>query len=313
MRRLIAPPEPGIYPGVAADVYFAWDCASRSRLEKLRRSPAHMIAGDDKETDAMRFGRACHMAILEPEIFGVRYAAKKQCSAFTGNNERCKSQGSVLLESGDVVCKTHLREQPINLTTELMGVEEYGACQQMRARVAGKMRASGLIAGHGEFELSIVWDEAVVIDVDGLKVTVPVRCKARIDRFTAVGDGTIVDLKTTQDASRASFTKAIWDYSYHVQGGMYMRGARAVKLPAQHYVIMAVEKNAPWEAGVFRLTEGALDAGEQLSVALLRKYAHCQHTGVWPGYADVVEDISLPDWAWRKVDEELTELGEVQS
>ena len=37
-------PEPGIYPGVPMDEYLGWDCASNSRLRRLRRSPAHLKA-----------------------------------------------------------------------------------------------------------------------------------------------------------------------------------------------------------------------------------------------------------------------------
>ena len=312
MRRLIAPPEPGIYPGVPQDVYFSWDCCSRSQLDKLRRSGAHMTVRDDKETDALRVGRAAHMAVLEGELFSVRYGEKTQCAAFTGKDERGRNQGSILLESGQVVCKTHLREQPINSAIELLAPGEYAMCTAMRSKVASKIRASGLIAGHGEFELSIVWDEHVTIRLGGAKVVVKVRCKARIDRFTALDGGTMVDLKTTMDASEQAFTRSIFDYSYDMQGGFYMRGGRLSGLPARHYVIMACEKEPPFEVEVFRLLDASLDAGEQLAMVLLRKYARCQHTGVWGGYPDRVLDVALPDWGWAKRDEEIKALMQAE-
>jgi len=167
-----------------------------------------------------------------------------------------------------------------------------------------------MVTGPGEFELSVVWDEPVEIMVEGERVTVMVRCKACIDRYAALGGGTLGDMKTTQDASIGTFERSIFRYNYHMQGGFYMRGAKAVGLPARHYAILAAEKSPPYEVNVFRLTEGALDAGEQLALALLKRYAYCQHTGEWPGYEDRVRDIALPDWSWRAIDDDLTELEE---
>ena len=308
---MITAPEPGYYTSVPMDIYAAWPYVSRSGLLLMRRSAAHYKAKRDrKPTNAMKLGSAAHMAILEPELFSERYAAKGTCEEFTGKgDDRCKNSAAVMLESGQGVCRTHLKKDaPVNERVELLDASDFEACTAMRRVVAGKLRANGLISGEGEFELSIVWDEQVEVVAAGARVTVTVRCKARLDRFSALGGGTLLDIKTTQDASRHSFTKAIFDYDYHVQGGFYMRAARQVGLPAQHYALLPIEKEPPYEACVYRLTEGALDAGEEIAMALLGKLALCQHTGTWPGYEDRVEDIALPDWAWRKMDDELQEL-----
>lgn len=311
-------PEPGYYPGVPADVYHQWDACSNSRLQLIRRSPAHLrshILTASGETDALRLGSAVHMAILEPEIFSVRYAEKKQCKEYTekGKGPRCTKLGKHLLMSGEVVCGTHLGGQPINENVALLDPDDWAACREMRAAVTRKRRAAGLVGAAGDFELSIVWDEEVPIVVDGKRITTTVRCRGRLDHYSPDLDGgTILDLKTTEDAEEEEFAKSIYKWNYHWQGGLYSRGCGKLPrpLPVKHYAILAMEKKPPYEVGVFRLTEGALDAGEQMAMKYLQLYARCQYTGDWPGYPDRVRDVALPDWAWKQMDDELQQLEE---
>src|SRR5690606_27841947 len=70
--------QPGVYRGIPADVYHAHPGVSASRLQKLTRSPMHLKHAIDHpgeaDTPALAFGRACHAAILEPEVFAAAYA-----------------------------------------------------------------------------------------------------------------------------------------------------------------------------------------------------------------------------------------------
>lgn len=310
-------PEPGYYVGVPMEVYHAWDAASNGQLQIIKRSPAHLKAvrvHGSNETEALRFGAAAHMAILEPELFSVRYAPKAQCSALTakGKGPRCESNGKFLLLSGDMVCGTHRADQPLDTTKELMDPADYAAVWEMRGSLSRKRRAANLVGAAGDFEVSIVWDEVIEIRLPGGElVEVTVRVKGRIDHYSPdLERGTALDVKTTEDAEEQAFTRSIYRYGYHCQGGLYMRGLHALNLPAAHYTILAAEKTPPYEVGVFRMTEGALDAGEQTAMKLLKLYALCKHTGEWPGYQDRVRDVTLPDWAWKATDDELQRLEE---
>lgn len=309
-------PEPGYYPGVPQDVYLRWDACSKGKLQEIRRSPAHLksnVIMGSGETDALRYGSAQHMAILEPEIFGERYKPKSRCVALTGKGKgpRCESNGKYLLASGDMVCGTHVGDQPLNETVTLIDQDQYAACRAARANVSSKRRAANLVGAAGDFEISIVWDEQVEVLIGGELVTVPLRMKGRLDHYSPDLDrGTILDLKTTEDASEEQFLRSIYKYSYHMQGGLYVRGCKALGLPAQHFVILALEKKPPYEVGVFRLTSGALDAGEELALKWMKLYARCKHLDDWPGYPDRVREIALPDWAWKATDDELQRAEE---
>ncbi|KKK91128.1 hypothetical protein LCGC14_2716080, partial [marine sediment metagenome] len=89
---------PGVYPSVPMVEYHDWDAASNGRLNYFMRSPAHMksyLENAQAETPAMVFGRAAHMAILEPDVFGSTYDAVSQCVAETKQKSRCKKSGTL--------------------------------------------------------------------------------------------------------------------------------------------------------------------------------------------------------------------------
>jgi hypothetical protein len=81
-------------------------------------------------------------------------------------------------------------------------------------------------------------------------------------------------------------------------------GARAVGIPAEHFVIVAVEKEPPYAVAVYRVLDAAIDAGREQIAGLLKTYATCVALDEWPGYAEQVVDVALPAWAWNQIDEE---------
>lgn len=283
-------PEPGVYPGVPPDTYHAWDAASNSALSHLFHSAAHLKAyleENQNETQPMFVGRATHAAVLEPDRFKAEYGYMPE-----GVDRRTKDGKQAYAELtekyGDGNVLTH---------------NDYIICACIRDSVYRKQTASALLKGTGEVELSLVWRD---------KET-GVLCKARWDRHSPeIAGGAIVDFKTTKDASKRAFEKAIFNYGYHRQGAMYLMGARAHALPAEHFSIIAAEKTSPFESAVYRITEGTLEAGEEQIRALLRRYAECLMTGEFPGYPDEVCDITVPDWAWRVMDSQIDEIEETR-
>lgn len=279
-------PEPGVYPGTPMETYHAWDGASNSRLSKLRQSPAHLrayLVAPPEETAALRHGRAIHAAILEPDDFASRYVAAPE-----GLDRRTKAGKETwdgLLNRFGEGC--------------VLKADEYAMCLAVRDSVHAHQSAGNLLVGPGEIELSCTWKHA---QVDGIG------CKARFDRYTPmIAGGAIVDIKTTRDASRREFEKAIFSLGYHRQGAFYLDGAKALGMHAEHFVILAVEKEPPYAVAAYRLTEGAIEAGRDQLEVLLRRYGQCLATDTWPAYPDEVQDIALPPWAWTQIDEEITE------
>lgn len=303
-------PEPGMYPGVPMEEYHAWDCASNSRLSKLMRSPAHLKAYMEQEYDdtpAKKLGRAIHTAILEPETFDSRYVVASQCMAVTGKGTRCGNSGSWPVKGGGFVCGTHVKsaaknDVALDETSEVLTESDYAVCVGTRDSVRSLTAAGALLESLSQIEVSVVWDDAET----------GIRCKGRWDGYGAlVAGGTIFDLKSARDASRMSFERSIFTYGYHRQGALYLEAANALGLNVRHYAILAVEKEPPFAAAPYRLTEGAISAGEEQLAPLKRRYAECLRTGEYPGYPDQVIDIALPHYAWGQIDEQLSEMEAV--
>lgn len=146
----------------------------------------------------------------------------------------------------------------------------------------------------------------------------------------------IGDLKTTEDASPEGFAKSIANWRYDVQHAYYMDGTRLALEqgkcnPPQegkaelsvywtdpvtgvlcrcrpdfwrgypkHFAFIAVEKKPPYAVGVYVLDSEGVEIGRAQYQHDLRVYAECVRTGVWPGYGDKIQTISLPAWHANK-------------
>lgn len=281
-------PGPGVYPFVPMETYHRWAAASNSRLTKLDRSPAHLKAYLDEppeDTKATAEGRAIHCAVLEPDAFPTRYVAGPEGDRRTTAVK--DAWNDLLGQYGDGYV---LRQ------------DRYDACLKIRDALYMHPAIGTLIRRVSARELSIRWDAAT-------SAGEPVACKARIDAVTDFAGGAILDLKSTRDAELRAFERAIFSYGYHRQGAFYLDAVAAVAIAVEHYIIVAQEKEPPFAAAAYRLREDALEAGHAELQHLLDRYHECATTGVWPAYSDDVIDISLPPYAWERIDEKTLLRG----
>lgn len=305
-------PLPGVYPGVPMRTYHRWAGASNSRLSKLRQSPAHLKAYMDEPTpDAAHFkiGRAVHTAILEPERFDSTYIVSSQCTATKkGDGKRCENQG-IIYAGGEWFCGVHGRGigSFAGERTVLPG-PDHRAALAMRDAVYAHPRARRLLTGKGEVELSATWNDVARTE-RGEAERADVLCKCRPDRASMlIAGGALVDVKSTMDASPYAFERAIYNYGYHRQGAHYLNGARACGLQVQHFVIIAVEKVPPFAVAVYRVSDAAIDAGDQQLRPLIARYGECVATNEWPGYSTDILDTTLPSYAWSQIEQETKEV-----
>ena len=250
---------------------------SSSFLTAWKENALHALwerANKGAPTEAQRIGSLVHCAILEPERFGTNYiCAPKLDLRKTADKER----------------KAELEEEyGAEFLVKQETWEQVVAIQAAALRSPKIERALNLAK---ERELSIFWEDPET----------KLDCKARID---AMADGVIFDLKTTTDASEDAFQAAIYKYGYHRQGAMYLRACKAAGLDIRHYSIIAIEKEAPFGANVFSLADEAIHQGEQEISDLIKQVKLYHDTGIIPGYSSDVIVASLPDWAWRKIENE---------
>lgn len=105
----------------------------------------------------------------------------------------------------------------------------------------------------------------------------------------------IIDLKTTQDASFASFRRDIGNYLYHVQSFMYSKILKKInKGDAPQFIFACVEKTAPHGVALYKLDDGSLDCAEEIYNQALKMAKH----GTNESYPSVIQDINLPAWCF---------------
>lgn len=193
--------------------------------------------------------------------------------------------------------------------------EEWDQLHAMRDAVMAHPAASALLSMPGGVaERSVYWTDPKTGEL----------CRCRPD-WWIMPRGIIVDVKTTEDASLEGFAKSIAGWRYHVQHPMYLDGINhmrhqveqansgeafpaAVPPEARTFVFLAVEKKPPHAVAVYALDSIAVDLGRALYRRDLDTYAQCRATGVWPGYGDKIQSISVPAWA---VNQNAQLLGEV--
>jgi hypothetical protein len=54
---------------------------------------------------------------------------------------------------------------------------------------------------------------------------------------------------------------------------------------------------------LYNVRDDAIRAGEDELRPLLKRYAECEASGVWPAYPEQAVEISLPPWSWSQIDE----------
>jgi hypothetical protein len=247
-----------------AAIYHGTKALSKSGLDQFRKSPAHFRAWQDGTTKnesspALEFGTAVHMAILEPELFALNY------TLFTGDrrNKDGKMAYEAVIASGKIPLN---QEQWDNIT---------GAAAAVHAHPAAALLVEKIQTEVSCFDS---WN--------GVKV------KARID---GLAKDYIIDVKTTQDASPASFGKSCAQFRYHVQAAWYQR-----MTGVNRFIFIAVEKEAPYGVACYELDQQAIDLGHSIIEEQLRTFVECQQLNSWPCYSSTIQSLSLPAWAARQ-------------
>ena len=250
--------------GVPFEGYAAIDAVNWSTLKEMAKSGAHYrhrLTTPRKDTPAMRFGRAVHCAVLEPDRFPL------ECVIWDGDR-----RGNAWKEFAEV-----------NSGRTILKFDEYETCLAVRDAVWSHPAAAPMLDGPSEIVLE--WTDPDT----GLA------CKARLDK---VYEGGPADLKTTKTTDPREFERTSGNLLYHAQLSFYRRGLRECALGGLDAVprIIAVEVEPPYDVVVFRLSDDALIAGDQLVGDLLAHVASCRERGEWPGRFATEQELYLPPW-----------------
>lgn len=260
--------------------YAAIDAVNWSSLKHMRESALlyrYRLSVPQKGTEAMALGRAVHTLVFEPELFNADYAI------WDGGRRAGKDWEAYKLAHADA---TILREEDAEMVTEL----------------AEAIRRHPLVQPYldgGVFERPITWTDADT----GLA------CKAKPDWLLAERR-VLLDLKTCVSTEGRRFGAVAAKYGYHCQLAHYKAGVKAaLSWEPEHVLIVAAEREAPYDVAVFELDPEALYFGAEEVTELLRKVKACRETDVWPGRYQDHQALQLPAWMLMEDEENPDGMG----
>lgn len=270
--------EPGVILGLGNDAYHSGPGISRSGLWTIyEKTPAHFRYPPEKEPKKhFEFGSAVDLAILEPENFEKlvwRGPDDRKGNKWTTAEADAKSSGA-----------KHILPGP-----------EFDRCLLVRDAIMSVSHINNIITGGTVDDTNLTQPSAYWIDEQ-----TGVLCKCRPDKVRT-DLGVMLDLKTAQDASPIGFASAVARYGYHCEEGWYTEGwAAAGEAPIQGFVFLVVEKESPFAFGLYELDPNSTAEGNAIMRRALDTYAKCMKTDVWPAYGDGVQEISIPNWAFKE-------------
>lgn len=266
-----------------SDYFGATDFVNSSLLKLIMQSPLHFIHEvKNRQTfgvvsPAMRFGKAAHAFILEPEKFQSKLSILPEVENY--RTKAAREERDAFLASvpvGNVVLK---KDEYTDFMEGVTGLVEHKIISNLLADKNSRMELSGYfrerVTGMGT---KVRWD------------------------YINVERGTIFDLKTCQDCRMEEFQKTIFNFKYYFQLALQKRAAEEIF--SKEFKIcgyIAMESSAPFASAVYTLDDGALDYAYCELDSAFEKLSSCLESGIWPGPQLEAENISLPSWAFNKI------------
>ena len=259
--------ENGVHD-ITNEEYHSSEGVSRSSLMNLKKSAYHYKYAKDNPSftmsPAMVLGDALHTAVLEPEEYLNRY-----CIA-PAVNKRTKAGKELYAEFLETVG-----------TKAVLTEEQHIQACDMRDSLLRNEYVEPLLR-HSHVERSIYFTHPPT----GLQ------CKARPDAWD---NETVIDVKTTADASYRGFQTSAYKFGYFLQAGMLSEALKSLGIEMKKFVFMCVENKAPYASAIYLLDEEAIEYGVAQFNELMNKLNEHLTTNSWPAYD--VQVLHLPNYA----------------
>lgn len=298
------PAVPGIYRDVPAALYHAATDAISSSMTDLLDPPARLKYWLEAEeefepTSYMLMGTFIHQRILEPASPLLKLAVPPEKYPVPADSSLVKTKKAA---PGDLVpwhggagyCKAWKQNQESagKIVVTQSFYEETACCVEAVRKDPECQR----IFRAGEGELSIIAPYATA------RGEILRRC--RLDWLPAGGNA-IVDIKKVGEgkAAPAEFLKLVFARRWHAKAAFYLscwNHHMGQTDPRTKFVFVAVEDKAPYLVAKYHLSIEALALGARQVATDLEVFAACKADDRWPGYADGIQEVEVPEWMLRK-------------
>jgi hypothetical protein len=257
--------------GMPFDDYLAVPAVSQSSLKKHRISMAHVQAAmttDMEPTDAMKFGTALHMGLLEPQrtleslaVWDGKARRGKDWQEFQAQNSGKTILTRTMYDKWSGAMEATVSDPHINAVRELMRHTE----------ASGFTTFPGSVPSHPGHLF-----------------------KGRAD---ALADDYVIDVKTVntqtfQRVAQRGFDEWMWvirNMGYDFQAGAYTH-----LFDRKGFVFLFIESDAPYSTASVVLDPTVVTEAQVEFLNAMEKYVLCADTGIWPGPFDEVMATPMP-------------------
>lgn len=263
--------------------YHSHPFINRSKVAvALSRCPAAAVAGEDllsgapSTSNALLVGSAVHKAVLEPDDFDKAFVCAPEV-------DRRTKKGKLEWQAFEELHPAHTVLKPSDYEM-VMGVSES----------VRKHPVAGPLVAKGASEVSWFYN---CHGVD---------CRVRTDKLRP-DLKTVIDLKTTGDASERGFNHSVSKFGYDLQEAWYCEPVKQFYGQDDwRFVFIAVEKTPPYLVGVYELDPVWKERGMKRMEEGLKLFKECLETDTWPDYTPKeIGVLHAPHWVSQELQPEL--------
>ncbi len=238
-------------------------------IEQYAARRVFFTAPNPAPIPAMLFGSLFHTTVLEPEVLEKEYVLEEK-------HDRRTKVGKV--GAADFLERSEGKT--------IISADDADKAWAMRTGIGRNPAAAKLVFSSGISEVSMQCEDE--------ETKLPL--KVRIDRLT--DNGSLVDLKSTEDVSPTAWSKTVYNFGYHRQAAMYLDCAKQYGIPGP-FIFIAVSKTPPHEAVCYQLEAQAVGMGRAENTSILRELKDCKETNLWHGrWSGSINSVGLPRYAY---------------
>ena len=267
-------PAPGLHPNVPLATYLRWPLLSQSTLKEMRNSPAHLRAALDGERVKNVTDDMALGSALHTCFLEPEHMLTRVVR-WDGGTRRGKAWDEFSAEHAERIILTP------------------GYYESLVGMVKALRRHPFVREWVGRIQHTEV---SCVGDVHGVPM------KGRCDALTAEP---MVDLKKVRTADPRAFTNAVLAYGYHWQAYIYGR-----LFNRERFVLLTVEDSEPFDVVAFEFSPAFIRLAEAEVIPMLDRYKWAVEHDSWPGRAEEVVQLEVPEWAANEAESEVTVGGE---
>ena len=277
----VAHPPAGLHQLLDAQ-YFAIDLPSSSGTKTLLNGTnAHLAVerGVSRvETDALTLGAYLHALLLDPESIADNFVTIGDIDRRTRGGKA--EWESVLRRAGISDVRTVAQAQVRRIITQPLIAQATAMAQAVRENPA----AAQLLNTLSEREIAIIGE------ISGRPA------KAKVDGIIRLAGACIVlDVKTTESAAPRDFAASAAKFEYFHQAAFYRRLVEQHIGVMDDFIIIAVEKKAPYLTAVYRIPSIAIETADARIDGLVRRWWDVTE-GDRTGYEPSIQELEPPRW-----------------